>query len=223
MNPELVPVVGPSVSLLGAVVTPFIVKFVNRAMTKSDRWEDYRCCEEFIQKLTPDTHPLVIEKWYEAVSNGDRADANEILYMVDLGFSSEEISLRKRAKDFVSFAKPGTGNAVGHQFKDLMRFSWVRGAYSFGNLVGYFVGFGLPMIPAIRNEWSFLAKDWHAVVLYCLLCAMGFGYGTSRIRAMLNMKAARRLVARSQEGTSPTPVEVQPLALVPEDQDRTAA
>lgn len=223
MSTEFVQIAAPAVSLFGVVAAPFFVRISNWASTQADRREDFRCCEEFMEKLSPDTPALVVEKWYEVASRGDKAEADEIRYMLTLRFSPEVFRLRKSGKDYVDFVKPGTGDAVGHQFKGLLKYSLIRGGYTLGNLGAYFIGFGLPTIPAIYNKWELLAKDWHAIVLYCLLCAMGFGLGATRIRAMANTNAARELVARSREFTSPAAVEVQPLALVREDQDRTAA
>jgi hypothetical protein len=205
MSVELGQIAAPIAAVFGALATAILSRIPNGISTKADRREDYKSADEFLQKLTDDTPAFVVEKWYEAISGGDKAEDAEVRLMLRMRGSAKVFGLRRNGKNYLDLVKDGTGRAVGYTYRGLWKYSLVRVGYDIGNLISYVALFGFPVLPLILGKHDLLTQGMGVAGSYVLTSVSTFCMAITRIKALGYMSCARQLVARSQEKPDPAP------------------
>ncbi len=174
MSPETTELIIKIIAVIGGVLA--LRKAVHEfAISKQSRLrEEFKFAKEFIADLTPQTHPLLIEKGYEAMTGDARLTAKEITYLLSLSSPAQALKKYSIALKYVEFKEATTTETARVAFRP--QYTQTKLKWATWWLTTQYLVFALIAFAPFPFAAQFFGTNFGVAIIVMAMTLLSFGY-----------------------------------------------
>ena len=130
-----------------------IFKARHALQIKSQRRKEVKYIEKFVSKLSNSTHPFIIEKWYQSITNDKAATAEEIKILMSAISPTSAMRKYTNGRSFLYIDKTEDDNKVTFNYKPKYASNRKRKLLKLWYLFLYALFFAMMMSPLLALEY----------------------------------------------------------------------